>query len=41
LHSDHKAIADAAIARDIDKLGHLIDAQLERVYQKVEASGKL
>ena len=37
----HKALADAAIARDVTKLQTLIEAQLERTYQKIAASGKL
>jgi GntR family transcriptional regulator, carbon starvation induced regulator len=41
LHKDHKAMADAAIARDATKLQNLIEAQLERIYQKIAASGKL
>jgi GntR family carbon starvation induced transcriptional regulator len=41
LQKDHKAMADAAIARDIVKLQSLINAQLERTYLKIEASKKL
>jgi DNA-binding GntR family transcriptional regulator len=41
LQGDHRAMADAAIARDVAKLHHLIDDQLERIYRKIEASGKL
>jgi GntR family transcriptional regulator, carbon starvation induced regulator len=41
LHKDHRAMADAAIARDFGALGGMIDDQLERTYRKIEASGKL
>jgi GntR family carbon starvation induced transcriptional regulator len=41
LQKDHKALADAAIARDATKLQNLIEARLERTYQKIAASGKL
>jgi len=41
LYSDHRAMADAAIARDTSKLQGLIEAHLERSYRKVAASGKL
>lgn len=41
LHKEHKAMADAALARDAAKLCQLIDTQLERVFLKIEASGKL
>jgi hypothetical protein len=34
-------MADAAIARDVAKLQGLIEDQLERIYRKIEASGKL
>jgi GntR family carbon starvation induced transcriptional regulator len=40
LHKDHRAMADAAVGRDIPKLQKLIDTQLERMYVKVEESGK-
>ena len=40
LQKDHRAMSDAAIHRDISKLQKLIDAQLERMYRKVEESGK-
>ena len=41
LQKDHRAMADAAIARDVAKLQGLIEDQLERIYRKIEASGKL
>jgi DNA-binding GntR family transcriptional regulator len=41
LQKDHRAMADAAIARDVAKLQGLIEEQLERIYRKIEASGKL
>ena len=41
LQKDHRAMADAAIARDVTKLQSLIEDQLERIYRKIEASGKL
>jgi DNA-binding GntR family transcriptional regulator len=41
LQSDHRAMTDAAIARDAAKLQTLIGDQLERIYRKVESSGKL
>jgi GntR family carbon starvation induced transcriptional regulator len=41
LQKDHRAMADAAIARDVAKLHGLIEDQLERIYRKIEASGKL
>ena len=41
LQKDQRAMADAAIARDITKLQNLIENQLERAYRKIEASGKL
>jgi GntR family transcriptional regulator, carbon starvation induced regulator len=41
LQKDHRAMADAAIARDVTKLQGLIEDQLERIYRKIEASGKL
>jgi GntR family carbon starvation induced transcriptional regulator len=40
LHKDHRAMADAAVGRDVPKLQKLIDTQLERMYVKVEESGK-
>ncbi len=41
LQKDHRAMAEAAIARDVAKLQSLIDDQLERICRKIEASGKL
>lgn len=41
LQKDHRAMADAAIARDVAKLQGLIEDRLERIYRKIEASGKL
>lgn len=41
LQKDQRAMADAAIARDVAKLQGLIDSQLERMFRKVEQSGKL
>jgi len=41
LQKDQKAMADAAIARDVPKLQGLIESQLERMYRKVEESGKV
>jgi GntR family transcriptional regulator, carbon starvation induced regulator len=41
MHKDHRAMADAAIARDTAQLQSLIDDQLDRIYRKVEQSGKL
>jgi GntR family transcriptional regulator, carbon starvation induced regulator len=41
LQSDHRAMTDAAIARDAARLQNLINEQLERIYRKVESSGKL
>jgi GntR family transcriptional regulator, carbon starvation induced regulator len=41
LQKDQRAMADAAVARDIPKLQNLIDSQLERMYRKVEDSGKI
>ncbi len=41
LQKDQRAMADAAIARDTEKLQGLIENQLERTYKKIEASGKL
>jgi DNA-binding GntR family transcriptional regulator len=41
LQKDQRAMADAAIARDIPKLQSLVESQLERMYRKVEESGKL
>jgi DNA-binding GntR family transcriptional regulator len=40
VYKDHRVMADAAINRDVSKLQNLIDAQLERMYRKVEESGK-
>ena len=40
LQKDQRAMADAAIGRDITKLQGLIENQLERTYRKIEASGK-
>jgi DNA-binding GntR family transcriptional regulator len=41
LHKDHRAMADAAITRDTQRLQGLVDDQLERIYRKIEQSGKL
>jgi GntR family transcriptional regulator, carbon starvation induced regulator len=41
LHKDHRAMTDAAMARDATRLRSLIEDQLERIYRKVEQSGKL
>lgn len=41
LQKDQRAMADAAIARDTEKLQGLIESQLERTYKKIEARGKL
>lgn len=41
LQSDHQAMTDAAIARDRTKLQNLIESQLDRIYARVERSGKL
>jgi len=41
LQRDHRAMTDAAMARDVARLQNLIDDQLERIYRKVENSGKL
>ncbi len=41
LQSDHRAMTDAAIARDSAKLQNLINEQHERIYRKVESTGKV
>jgi DNA-binding GntR family transcriptional regulator len=41
LWKDHRAMADAAIHHEVPRLQSLIDAQLERMYRKVEESGKI
>jgi len=41
LQKDQRAMADAAMARDVNRLQNLIDDQLERIYRKVAQSGKL
>jgi GntR family carbon starvation induced transcriptional regulator len=41
LHNDHRALVDAALERDIQRMHALIDDQLERAYRKVELSRKL
>jgi GntR family transcriptional regulator, carbon starvation induced regulator len=41
IQKDHRALADAALARDVTKLQNLIEDQLERTYKAIEASGKV
>ena len=41
LQSDHRAMTEAAIARDTARLQNLIGDQLERLYQKVAGSSKV
>jgi GntR family transcriptional regulator, carbon starvation induced regulator len=41
LQKDHKAMTDAALIRNIQKLHAVIEDQLERVFREIEASGKL
>jgi GntR family transcriptional regulator, carbon starvation induced regulator len=41
VQKDHRAMADAAIRRNVPKLQSLVEAQLERMYRKVEESGKV
>ena len=41
LQKDQRAMADAALARDVDKLRTLIENQIDRTYRKIAASGKL
>lgn len=41
LQKDQRAMAEAAVARDTEKLQTLIENQLERTYKKIEASDKL
>jgi DNA-binding GntR family transcriptional regulator len=41
LHKDQRAMTDAAIARDTAHLQSLIEDQHDRIYRKVEQSGKL
>lgn len=41
LQTNQKTMADAALSRDIPKLQSLVDTQLEKMYRKVEESGKL
>jgi GntR family transcriptional regulator, carbon starvation induced regulator len=41
LYKNHRAMADAAIAGDVERLEGLIGDQLERIYRKIEQSGKL
>jgi GntR family transcriptional regulator, carbon starvation induced regulator len=41
LQKDQRAMADAAIGRDVTKLQSLIETSLERAYRKVAASGKV
>jgi DNA-binding GntR family transcriptional regulator len=41
LQKEHRAMTEAAIARDIPRLQSVIEDQLDRICRKVEQSGKL